>query len=209
MASVSRRSMSGRSISTLLMCGGLLLAGQAFLVSSSSTVKSSSSACEELHRWARAYEGKSPTLDELASYDRPHRLAIFNAVSPAVRSALWQEQLRRFEQRADLSTTQHALVREAIALATAALYRGEPAAREAFQTFWSRAENAFPLAVHKRAWFDLGGRGDAARGGVTCNCNPSSVFADCGGGTCPQAGCNFTGGGCGPIGNLNCTGLCS
>ncbi len=85
----------------------------------------SESACDALRRWAHAYEGTSPTLDEVARFDRAHRVAIFNAISPTVRASLWQEQLRRFNHQSDLTDAQRTLIAEGIALTTPALYQGD------------------------------------------------------------------------------------
>src|SRR5262249_8608636 len=121
MASVSRRSFVAFAI-----CCGVLLASQALLVSVPASGAASGSSCTEVRRWAQSYRGTSPTLDQLARYDRPHRIAIFNTVSPQVRAALWQEQLRRFDQRADLSLEQHQLIAEARELLTPEAYAHSP-----------------------------------------------------------------------------------
>ena len=91
---------------------------------------SSESACEAMARWAAEYESTTPapTLDEFAQFDRAHRVAIFNAVSPEVRATLFQEQLRRFSQRPDLTASQRSLIAEGLTLLTPSLYRKDPAA---------------------------------------------------------------------------------
>src|SRR5688572_16791158 len=121
----------------LVVCG-LLLASQAFVVSAPRS-SASDTHCSSLRRWAHAFEQSSLTLDQIARFDRPHRLAIFSAVTPSVRASLWREQLRRFESRPDLTDAQRALVAEGRTLVTPALYERQPAAMAAYQTFWSRA----------------------------------------------------------------------
>ncbi len=95
--------------------------------------------------WATEHERTTPapTLDELAKFDRGRRVAIFNAVSAEVKASLFQEQLRRFSQRADLTATQRELIAEGLTLITPALYRQEPAASQSLRLFWARAEPSF------------------------------------------------------------------
>ena len=154
------------------------------------------------------------TLDQIARFDRPHRLAIFSAVTPSVRASLWQEQLRRFEAQPDLTAAQRALVAEGRTLVTPALYERQPAAMAAYQMFWSRAETSFVSFDQRRAWADLGSMAGAAPaaarppkklGAEWCQCSTSSTV-DCGGpcygGTCePYSGC-------GSSGTSWCNGLC-
>jgi hypothetical protein len=181
---------------------------------------SSESACEAMARWAADYERETPapTLDEFATFDRAHRVAIFNAVSPEVKASLFQEQLRRFSQRPDLTTTQRALIAEGLTLLTPALYRKEPAATQSFRSFWSRAESSFTATDHRRPWLDIGSNVTAydlapsmlanfTRASVEAACECSVFYQDCGGWNCLTSGCT-TGGGCGPGGGFTCNGTC-
>ncbi len=133
---------------------GLFAAGVAFFVPLPMSA-SSESACEAMARWATEYERTTPapTLDELAKFDRGRRVAIFNAVSAEVKASLFQEQLRRFSQRADLTAAQRALIAEGLTLITPALYRKEPAAMQAARQFWSRAESSFTSPDQRRPWY--------------------------------------------------------
>ena len=92
---------------------GLFVAGVALFVPLPMSA-SSESACEAMARWAAEYERTTPapTLDELAKFDRGRRVAIFNAVSAEVKASLFQEQLRRFSQRNDLTDTQRELLKQ-------------------------------------------------------------------------------------------------
>jgi hypothetical protein len=208
-----------RSCRAIALCGAIL-ASHALFVSRPMSA-TSESTCEQLRSWARAYEQAPPTFDELTKFDRAHRIAIFNAVSPAARASLAQEHLRRFAQRADLSETQRAFVVEAIALATPALYQRDPAAKQAFRQFWSRADKAFPTREHRRGWFDLGSAGTTPRFSTAANTNdkqrparPSSNFCECSTdwddcwiGTCLSASCDWWYG-CGPDFEDPCDGFC-
>jgi hypothetical protein len=211
-----------RSTTALVVCCGLLLASQALFVSLPTSAASASS-CAELRRWAQPFTHTAPTLDQLAGYDRPHRVAIFNAVTPAVRSALWQEQLRRFDQRTDLSFSQHALINEARALTTPAFYNRDQAAQQTFLQFWSRADKAFTSPDQRRPWFTLASESDAPQLRLTISmwdrlANPfvaraDNVFCECStgwGGECSS--CHVTGCtqfvGCGPTGGWTCNGSC-
>ncbi len=151
-----------RSSRALVVCVcGLLLASQAFVVSAPRS-SASDTHCSSLRRWAHAFENTSLTLEQIARFDRPHRLAIFTAVPPSVRASLWQEQLRRFESQPELTAAQRALVAEGRTLITPALYEREPAAMAAYQKFWSRAETSFVSFDQRRGWGDLGSMAGAA-----------------------------------------------
>jgi hypothetical protein len=125
----------------VVVCG-LLLASQAFVVSAPRS-SASDTHCTSLRKWAHAFENTSLTLDQIARFDRPHRLALFSAMTPSVRASLWQEQLRRFESQPGLTSDQRALVAEGRTLITPALYERQPAAMAAYQNFWSRAAESF------------------------------------------------------------------
>lgn len=194
-----------------LVAFSLFVTGLVTLVSLP-TAATTENPCAALRQWAAAYRDVSPSLDDLARYDRSHRIAIFNAVTPAVRASLWQEQLRRFDARPDLSATQHALIQEAATLTTPALYAREPQAVAAHEQFWSRAQSAFTARHEKRMMFDIGAvaptfNATTARG-FSCNCN-RAYPEECDSFNCAgAAGCSMNGG-CGPGGMSVCNGMCN
>ena len=195
---------------------GLLLASQAFVVSAPRS-SASDTHCSSLRAWGHAFENTSLTLEQIARFDRPHRLAIFNAVTPSVRASLWREQLRRYEAQPDLTAAQRALVAEGRTLITPALYEREPAAMAAYQTFWSKASESFVSFDQRRAWADIGALAGAAGPAAAarppkkleagwCECNIWSGATDCGG-PCYATGCmEYTG--CGSGGTNWCNGTC-
>jgi hypothetical protein len=208
-----------RSSRALVVCG-LLLTSQAFVVSAPRS-SASDTHCTSLRAWAHAFEKTSLTLDQIARFDRPHRLAIFNAVTPSVRASLWQEQLRRFESQSDLTAGQRALVVEGRTLITPALYEREPGAMAAYQKFWSRASESFVSFEQKRAWGDLGAvagaEAVAAKAAAAkppqktnadyCQCAYGNGAFDCFGAPCYGGGCiEFSG--CGSSGVAWCNGIC-
>lgn len=203
------RSLS-RSSRALVVCG-LLLASQAFVVSAPRS-SASDTHCTSLRAWAHAFENTTMTLDQIARFDRPHRLAIFSAVTPSVRASLWREQLRRLEAQSDLTTTQRALVAEGRTLITPALYEREPAAMSAYQTFWTKASESFVSFDQRRAWGDIGALAGAAAapakrsGADWCQCSTASGGFDCGG-ACYSSACQPFGG-CGSSGTNWCNGVC-
>jgi len=219
--------VSRRSFVALAICCGVLLASQALLVSVPMSASSTGSSCVELKRWAQSYQGTAPTLEQLARYDRAHRVAIFNAVSPQVRASLWQEQLRRFDQRADLTMEQHQLIAEARQVVTPALYDHEAEATKASNALKLRVKAAFTSREHMLFLTNLAFTGTLpaqpqtaslwnklvspfvvnAEPGVGCSCNPATVGWDCGGGSCFTGGCTVRGG-CGIWGGDTCTGTC-
>lgn len=205
---------------------GLLAAGVALFVPLPMSA-SSESACEAMARWAAEYERTTPapTLDDLAKFDRGRRVAIFNAVSADVKASLFQEQLRRFSQRMDLTAAQRELIAEGLTLITPALYSKDPAATQARRQFWSRAESSFTALDQRRAWTELGTNvapqlalntsglerlalpGLAANGdGCYCNFNAN----DCGGAgwNCFVGGCTIRQSGCGAFWLEQCNGEC-
>ena len=204
-----------RSPRTLFVCG-LLLASQAFVVSAPRS-SASDTHCTSLRAWAHAFENTPMTLEQIARFDRPHRLAIFSAVTPSVRASLWQEQLRRFEGAPELSAEQRALVAEGRTLITPKLYEREPAAMAAYQKFWSRAAESFVSFDQRRAWGDIGSMAGAVApaaaarppkkmGADWCQCNTGSGQLDCGG-ACFSSDCQgFSG--CGASGTSWCNGIC-
>src|SRR5690348_590340 len=102
----------------------VLVVCSALMVSFSSPSSSvSASSCAELLEWARPLAGTAPTLDDMGRYDRGHRRALFNVLTPTVQAALWREQITRFAAQPGLSPTQRSLAREGIGLHTPALYQ--------------------------------------------------------------------------------------
>jgi hypothetical protein len=218
-------SVSHRSTVALAIGIGALIASQALLVSVPTSAASGSS-CTELRRWAQAsYRGTAPTLESLARYDRAHRVAIFNAVSPEVRSALWQEQLRRFDQRPDLTPTQHALIAEALTVATPGQYTHDPAAMKAYDALLPRVKEAFTSREHMLFLTNVGFTENDLRprsqtllekltspfvanaAGAVCECFTGNGQNECGSGRCVAGGC-VTVFGCGIIGANTCNGMC-
>jgi hypothetical protein len=214
--------LSPRSPRALALCGSLF-ACVALVASFTTSTRATDTSCAGLQRWALAYKDASVTIADLANLDRAHRRAVFNAVSPAVRSQLVREHLGQVAQRPDLSPLQLALVQEGIDLATPSFYtRREPATMAKFEQFWRRAEAAFPLAL-RRVWFDLGPTPAAtseatlspsnvathyAQDNPPCECNENYAGYECGGGWCPSGGC-WQIWACGPSGAYMCTGLCA
>jgi hypothetical protein len=199
---------------------GLLAAGVALFVPLPMSA-SSESACEAMARWATEYERTTPapTLDELAKFDRGRRVAIFNAVSAEVKASLFQEQLRRFSQRADLTATQRELIAEGLTLITPSLYRKDPAATQSLRLFWARAEPSFNSPEQRRQWLDVGSTAassehvvpvlakytNTSRADAGCECSISQQ--DCGTWTCVSGSCSQTSG-CGVGGAYTCNGIC-
>jgi hypothetical protein len=195
-----------RRLSRAAACCALLVFASTSLGSSTRTER----PCDALRRWAAPYRGTSPTLDDLARFDRGHRLAIFNAIGPAARAALWREQLDRFGRTPGLSEGQRALVREGIALTTPSLYAGDKAAAAALAAFWIRAQSAFSRE-HYAAWVTLGGpapKAASASGQDFCECSSAYGWLHCESMSCPSAGCEEWLG-CGPNGGHVCNGYCT
>lgn len=216
--------LSQRSSRALVVCG-LLVVCPALFVSLPASSRPDTS-CAALKAWAQTYRGASLTLEDMARFDRSHRRAVFNVVTPERRAALWQEHLGRVGRRSDLSAPQLAIVQEAITLTTPALYDREPAATRAFTAFWRRAEGVFPPPHHRGVWFDLGPVDQAPKSlayslldrlstpfvvhaqNPPCECNFDYPYHECDVGYCPDGGC-VQYWGCGPGWAFMCTGRCA
>jgi hypothetical protein len=191
----------------LVLCA-LVLASQTIVMTSAPE-----KPCETLRRWAYQYADARPTLDDLAPFDRPHRLAIFNAIGPDARAMLWREQLDRFGRSPQLSDAQRTLVREAITLTTPALYAGDRRAADALRTFWTRAGGNFGRE-HRAAWVTLGSvvsspvSASVPAGENWCGCSGGWGWLECESMSCPSAGCDEWLG-CGLNGNAVCDGFCT
>ena len=217
-----------RSIRTLVALGVCVITPALLLSFHTSTAASAAaSSCEVLHEWAQAYKGTSPTLETLATFDRAHRGAIVSALTPAVRAALWQQQLRRLTQRSGFSDAQRQFIVEAIDLSTPAMYAREPAARRAADEYWTRARQVFPTRESRLPLFELGGPSTPARPSATrtaatlwdrvtgpfrasaqpapwCDC--SIDWQDCY--WCVDGYCRWQNSSCGPYGWFECDGTC-
>jgi hypothetical protein len=217
--------LSPRSPRALAVCG-LFVACLALLPAFNTSPRAAGTSCAELKRWALSYSDRSVTIAELANLNPAQQRAVFNAVSPIVRSQIVRDHLRQVARRSDLSSSQIALVNEGIDLATPAFYtRREPATMATFEQFWRRVETAFPANL-RRVWFVLGQAPRAPQSagslldrlsGVAklhaqdvppCECNFNYPQGDCGGGWCPTGGC-WEYWGCGPNGWYTCTGTCA
>lgn len=209
---------------------GVAAAVLAFVAPVPAATSTSPSFCATLKAWAEQnYRGASPSLDEIAKFDRPHRLAIFTAVSPEVRAGLWKEQLRRGANRADLTAEQRALLNEAQTLVTTASYvkplKDQKEMSAPLRDFTTRASAAFTSPDHRRLLSDIGAAAGAASAlapsqrsispfGNTaqvpwCQCNSASSGWDCSGAPCngPEVCQGFWG--CGMIGEYYCHGMCN
>lgn len=219
--------IASRRRSMAIAANSLLVACLVFVVSSPART-SAAASCAELRAWASSYADASPTLDDIAPFTRAQRVAIFNAVSPAVRAELWREHLRRFATRDDLNDTQRAFILQARADLSAASYTDrDPALRRAHsQKFWATAAPLFPSKEHQRAWFVLGELTTSSTSRIlsaasigesaiatnllqypTCNCNDFWGWLECSSGLCGGGTCHVEWA-CGPEGQDQCHGLC-
>jgi hypothetical protein len=200
-----------RRLSRAAACCALLVFSSTSLVSSTPTER----PCDALRRWAAPYRGTSPTLDDLARFDRGHRIAIFNVIPAETRAALWREQLTRFARSSQLTDVQRALVREAITLTTPGLYAGDRRAAEALRTFWTTRAGAAFGREHRAAWLTLGSvvsaaapTSAAATGENWCGCSGAWAWFDCESMSCPSAPCDEWLG-CGLNWSAVCDGFCT
>jgi hypothetical protein len=221
MATASRRSVWALVI-------GVLVASQALFVSLPASTRSDTS-CTVLRAWAQSYAHRSVTLDHLATFDRAHRLAIFDAVTPTVRAGLWQEQFRRLARQTEWSSAQRTAIAETATYLTPAFYDQTPAVRSPFmRQQWARIAALFPLPAQRRGFFQLGSvvapepapvaslyeqlarpfRVQAMAQTTWCECSATYGNVECYPGLCLSASCTPKSG-CGFSGTETCVGMCS
>ena len=124
------------------------------------------------------------------------RTYAFDALSPDAKSQLWRERLEVVLAERELTPSQHALVREAISLFSADLYREQ---RTPSQDWRDRVATAFSRSEAVEIFETLGPTSSQE---PSCNCNDNN---DCGGmTTCVSQPCNPTKNGCGPGGSSSC-----
>jgi hypothetical protein len=172
--------------------------------------------CAALREWAAQYKDSSPALDALSAFDRAHRIAIFNAVSPTVRAALVREHVARWTLQPDLTDGQRSLLAEVKELLTPALYsRRDGPEHQAIGELLSRAASIFPSNDDRRRWFDIApptepmtstARTTANGDHPPCECNATRPWPQCT--SCVFGGCEADDFGCGPFGWFACNGLC-
>lgn len=215
-------SVPRRSLRALVVCA-IALATPAFTVSGPTPAAN----CETLIKWARMqYANRPPTLAQLATFDRPHRLAIFTAIAPEARAALWRAQLTEFSARAELTNAQRAFVEEVLSATTPAIYAEDSATRhERGRHYAGRAAQLFPARAQLAAFYDLGSTAIAAQPAPSlierlspsfvaaaqypyCQCSIESPWQECGGVPCVGAACQGWNG-CGWEGWYGCNGNCA
>jgi hypothetical protein len=173
------------------------------------------SRCAALREWAAQYKDSPPTLDALSTFDRGHRIAIFNAISPTARATLVREQLDRSARQPALTDGQRSVIAEAKELLTPALYsRRDGPEHQAISALWSRVAATFPSSNDRRRWFDIAPATErmtstaraASVGAPPCECNATRPLPQCT--SCVFGGCEPDDFGCGPFGAFACNGLC-
>lgn len=164
--------------------------------------------CAVAAAWVRAHPDRLPTtLGEFARYDKLHRRAIYDALPPATRQAMWRQHLEGYlRPGSKLTDAQKAAVRDAMAYLPALTVNNPD--RTVARGLRDRLSTRFDRELLREVFFRLGPApaqpaGDARR--PLCNCDTDG---DCFSGTvCKPLLCSFTTG-CGIFGSDTCTGVC-
>lgn len=166
-------------------------------------------ACVVAARWVRAHHDRLPTtLAGYARYDKVHRRAIYDALSPATRQAMWREQLEGYlRPGSKLTEPQKAAVRDAMTYLPA-LTVDHPD-RAVARGLRDRLSRQFDRALLREVFFKLGPASTetAADGSrrPLCDCDgDGDCFAP---DVCKPLLCSFTLG-CGIFQSDTCTGVC-
>lgn len=164
--------------------------------------------CMVAQQWVDAHAGELPTtLAELSRHSMAYRRAIYQALPPATREALWREQLEGYlRPRHPLSEAQQAAVRQVIAKLPA-LTAATPDRAEA-RRMRAHLSTLFDQQQFRELFIRLGSEPARAQGESrlpSCDCIDDP---DCSWGTvCKYSFCNFTIG-CGFAGADECLGVC-
>jgi len=183
---------------------GVVLAGTAPAFAESTEIKTAKA-------WAKANRIPVAELyDQLGAYSSEARRAAQSEFTPAVRSSLWSEHLRRYRRdHPELSARQVAVLDKADALATdEAVFAGDPTARERVRQLDREAAAAFGCEEYRKALVDLGppenpALRDKYAGALPCNCHKGSACE-----FCANFNCYYTGDNCGCLGIWACNGFC-
>ncbi len=183
--------------------------------------------CERAAAWVKAHPGSLPrTLGEVEAFPIEYRRAIFDALSPADRAALWREQLRRIGARPGITNEQRAVIDLALSLATAENYGNQQRPRPELR---EQILRAFPDRRARQAFGELGSTQPTystvaanvvrvreflvasatvlAQGEVQIQCACQLGDDWCWSGTCKSAKCE-KGGHCGTLWWDPCDGMC-
>jgi hypothetical protein len=165
--------------------------------------------CVVASRWVQAHRASLPTtLGEISRYSILYRRAIYDALPPTTRAALWRQHLEGFLAPGQPFTeAQRAAIRQTIdQLPALTAAHPDRASAEALR---DRLHTLFDRPTMKRVFNTLGPEAEPAGQGASakrplCDCESDG---DCFGGTCTYVLCSFTTG-CGPAWSYICTGVC-
>ncbi len=188
--------------------------------------------------WVVAHSSSLPsTIEAIQQYPIAYRRAIFSALTPAVRSALWRQQLTHFLQTAMLTVEQRAFVEKFIQLADEKAYSQVSATtgpltnvcRDIARLFPEEQRSVFGVLgsttdvneglISEAGWIRLTERfrqsyivqaagKSVGRQVPWCTCNVGPYNCSCGSCGVPQAGCDTTDWGCGCGWLYQCNGQC-
>jgi hypothetical protein len=165
--------------------------------------------CAVAGAWARAHQNALPTtLAVYSRYSKLYRRAIYEALQPAQREALWREQLEGYlRPGTPLTEPQQAAVRRVMAQLPA-LTAAHPD-RELSRSLRAQLSTQFDRQLLRRVFISLGptpapeSAADAKR--PPCDCADDGECSL--GQTCKPLVCSFTAG-CGVGGGDTCWGVC-
>jgi hypothetical protein len=147
------------------------------VASPTSTIVRASESCEALREWARPFADRSFTLAQFLAYDVGQQRAIFAAVTPRVRSALWREHLEEAARRPEFTPHQRAAIRQISAALTPEAYAKDSPASYLARELWKRHEQAFDHK-QRRVFYRLTGGVPLAQD-PWCDCALSSGSWEC------------------------------
>lgn len=170
---------------------------------------SAGESCSDIQLWAAENAGQLPTTYEaFIQYSGSYRRAMWQHLSPQVKSAIWTRHLELYlAAHPELKAEQVEVVKQALALATPERFeeRERAALQSALEELKRKGEKVFDRAELVRILVQLGSaETESVSLQPLCNCSDDS---DCGDGYCSGNRCSLSEG-CGPFGTYLCIGVC-
>lgn len=187
-----------------------LIIGVVFCLAAFAPLRASAEeSCEQVQQWAAQNADRLPaTYDAFIQYSAEYRRAMWQYLSPEVKSAIWTRHLELYlAAHPGLTAEQLDVVKQALYLATPEHFEDGARAttQAALKELKSKGELVFDRVELARILVQLGPV-DSGPVKLQPLCDCSDDF-DCGGGSCSGSRCSLSYG-CGPFGMDTCFGFC-
>lgn len=167
------------------------------------------SSCNTLAAWAAGLETLPADYSSFTALPEAHRRAVYQRLSAAERSALWQRQWREALELPGWNAEQRALIAEAGQKLTASSSSSAQRS-EAMRDLESRVAQAFPRPDALRVFYRLGPRASSIEASAVkvCDCTVGGTTNFCEESECQDVACLQRIDGCGFSWEFPCDGRC-